>query len=163
MGPSPSRTRETARSRRGRRSRASDGEGELGLGYGPLRDARFLTMDRDTKFTTPFKAALRREGVKPVLCPQRTPNCNPSTEWFVRPIKKECLAKVIPVGTGSLRHSLHEYLSHYHLERNHQGLSNRLIGPTTFTPSTKRTSVCKHERLGGILNHYYRLAAYSYY
>ena len=32
-------------------------------------------------------------------------------------------------GENSLRHALGEFVAHYHLERNHQGLENRLIVP----------------------------------
>ena len=32
-------------------------------------------MDRDTKYTEEFRDNLDREGVKPVRCPARAPNC----------------------------------------------------------------------------------------
>jgi hypothetical protein len=46
----------------------------------------------------------------------------------------------------------------YHAQRNHQGLENRLIRPPApiFTPSK---SVHRRQRLGGMLNYYYRTAA----
>ncbi len=44
----------------------------------------------------------------------------------------------------------------YHLERNHQGLGNRLIVP--ITPGAEGGTVECRQRLGGLLN-YYRQAA----
>jgi putative transposase len=36
---------------------------------------------------------------------------------------------MIFVGQESLRHALTQYVAHYHGERNHQGLGNRLLQP----------------------------------
>ena len=58
-----------------------------------------------------------------------SPNLNPTAERFVRSIKDECLDRMIFVGQASLRRAVAEYMSHYHAERNHQGLENRLIVP----------------------------------
>ena len=43
---------------------------------GFLLDSEFLIMDRDKKYTKEFKANLKREGVTPVRCLVRAPNCN---------------------------------------------------------------------------------------
>jgi hypothetical protein len=34
-----------------------------------------------------------------------------------------------------LRRAMHEYMEHYHRERNHQGLANELIAPLRVPPS----------------------------
>ena len=39
----------------------------------------------------------------------------------------ECLAQIIPLGERPLRHVVKEYTEHDHIERNHQGLGNRLV------------------------------------
>ena len=50
-----------------------------------------------------------------------------------------------------------EYVVHYHTERNHQGIDNELITP--LPASVKDAGpVVSRERLGGILNYYYRAA-----
>lgn len=54
---------------------------------GFLLGIRYLIMDRDTKYTTDFREYLDREGVQPVRCPARAPNCNAFAERFVRSIK----------------------------------------------------------------------------
>ena len=46
----------------------------------------------------------------------------------------------------------------YHTERNHQALENRLIVPLE-TIDIGTAVVKKRERLGGLLNYYYREAA----
>jgi hypothetical protein len=51
-----------------------------------------------------------------------------------------------------------EYTEHYHLERNHQGLDNELIEKLIDRPKMGGTVNCR-ERLGGVLNYYYRKAA----
>lgn len=73
-----------------------------------LSDARFLIMDRDTKYTEHFKVFLRREGIESVTYPPRAPNCSPYAERFVRSIKSECLDQIIPIGVGSLRRAINE-------------------------------------------------------
>ena len=125
---------------------------------GFLLNSRYLIMDRDTKYTEDFRDYLDREGVKPVRCPVRAPNCNAFAERFVRSIKEECLDRMIFFGERSLRHVLNEYIAHYHAERNHQGLGNRLIDPT-HEAGSMNDPIQHRERIGGILNFYYREAA----
>ena len=124
---------------------------------GSLRNHSYLIMDRDTKFTQHFKAFLKREDVTPVVCPPRAPNCNAYAERFVRSIKEECLERVIPIRVGSLRRAIKQYVTHYHRERNHQGLDNQLV--ERLSRITHDGVICRHERLGGMLNYYYREAA----
>ena len=60
-------------------------------------------------------------------------------------------------GEDSLRKGIHHFLDHYHRERNHQGLNNRLITPMQQAVNTKGR-IERRERLGGLLNYYYRVA-----
>jgi len=57
----------------------------------------------------------------------------------------------------SLRTAIYEYLAHYHAERNHQGLDNRLIIPNAEEKSDG--VVHRKQRLGGTLSFYHRNAA----
>jgi transposase InsO family protein len=125
---------------------------------GPLRSCRYLIMDRDHKFSPHFKASLRRESIEPVLCPPRAPNCNAYAERLVHSVKEECLARIIPIELESVRRAVSEFLVHYHAERNHQGLENRLIEPPSCL-GTRNRSVRRRKRLGGMLSYYYQLAA----
>jgi hypothetical protein len=65
---------------------------------------------------------------------------------------------MIFVGQASLRHAITQYLSHYHGERNHQGLGNRRLIPSRVMGEL-RVPVKRRERLGGMLSYYHREAA----
>jgi putative transposase len=67
----------------------------------------------------------------------------------------------VPLGESHLRRVVSEYVEHYHLERNHQGVGNRLLTPTELAVrhTNGNAPVERHERLGGLLNFYYRRAA----
>ena len=65
---------------------------------------------------------------------------------------------MILFGEASLRRTVREFVDHYHVERNHQGLGNRLITPMT-APTEPGAAVERRQRLGGLLNYYYREAA----
>src|SRR5688572_27445497 len=109
-------------------------------------------------FTDDFLRTLREAGVQSVRLPPRSPNLNAHAERFVRSIKESCLERLILFGEGSLRTAVQNFVAHYHNERNHQGLGNRLILPDRAHVRTTGVIQC-HERLGGMLNYYYRAAA----
>jgi transposase InsO family protein len=125
---------------------------------GFLLGKRYLIHDRDTKFTQAFDTLLKDSGVESVLLPPRSPNLNAYCERFVRSIKEEALTQMVMMGERSLYYAIHQYLTHYHTERNHQGLDNQLITPTADLRS-HRCQVSRRERLGGLLCYYYRDAA----
>ena len=87
--------------------------------------------------------------------PPRSPNLNAYAERFVRSIKESCLDRLITFGERSLRTAVREFVEHYHHERNHQGQENPLIAPTA-APGFSRDPIRRRERLGGLLNYYFR-------
>jgi putative transposase len=99
---------------------------------------------------------LETSGVRVIRTPFRAPNCNAHAERFVRSIKEECLDRLIPVGEWHLRRALAEFLVHYHRERNHQGRGNALIDGVGDGHHGGR--VRRRQRIGGLLNYYYRAA-----
>jgi putative transposase len=125
---------------------------------GILKGKRYLIHDRDPLFTTKFLDMLADVGVKSVKLPPRSPNLNAHAERFVRSVKESCLQRMIWFGERSLRKGIQEFMTHYHTERNHQGLANRLISPEPG-PLGKAGVVQRRQRLGGMLNYYYRAAA----
>jgi putative transposase len=125
---------------------------------GFLRRKKYLLMDRDAKFSEAFRVILEQAGVKAVRLPPRSPNLSPHLERFMRSVKEECLERMVFFGERSLQIAVVEFLSHFHVERNHQGLGNRLIEPGEEVGRTAGEVVCR-ERLGGILRYYHRLAA----
>jgi transposase InsO family protein len=100
---------------------------------------------------------LARAEIEPVLLPRCSPNLNAFVERFNRSMKEECLGRVIPWGEAHLRELVREDVAHCHGERPHQGLGGRLIAAPK--ESRGRGSLMRRERLGGLLNHYYREAA----
>ena len=128
---------------------------------GFLRDTRYLIHDRDPVFTDEFRRVLRTAGVRCLRLPPASPNLNAFAERFVLSIKSECLDKLIPLGERHLRRIISEFVEHYHLERNHQGLDNKLI-TMPVVPGNDNVvatpSVMRRERLGGLLNFYDRRA-----
>jgi transposase InsO family protein len=125
---------------------------------GFLVGKRYLIHDRDTKFTPAFDGLLKASGVEPIVLPPRSPNLNAHCERFVRSIKEEALAHMVMLGERALSYVLHQYLSHYHAERNHQGLGNQLIAPEPGIGS-QSGQVKRRDRLGGLLRYYSRDAA----
>ena len=124
---------------------------------GCLADKTQLIVDRDTKYTVQFRRLIAESRTAVIRLPPRSPNLNAYAERFVRSIKEECLDRMIFVGQGALRRAVAEFVAHYHCERNHQGLGNRLIHAEQTSLATG-ASIYRRERLGGMLSFYHRAA-----
>ena len=128
---------------------------------GFLKDKKYVLMDRDANFSFAFRRVLENAGVQPVQpvqLPARSPDLNSHLERFHLSIKSECLSRMIFFGEQTLRRAVKSYLTHYHEERNHQSLDNAIISPDGEVGSTTGEVQCR-ERLGGMLNYYFRRAA----
>ena len=125
---------------------------------GALHAKRYLIIDRDTKYSQQFRRLIRDNGTTVIRLSPMSPNLNAYAERFVRSIKDECLNRMIFIGQASLRRAVAEYMAHYHSERNHQGLENRLIHARKAVAAND-SAICRQARLGGTLNFYYRTAA----
>jgi transposase InsO family protein len=125
---------------------------------GFLNGKKYMLMDRDTKFTDEFRRIVEEAGTECVLLPPRSPNLNANLERFFGSLKSECADRLIFVGERSMRNAVKEWLVHYHAERPHQGLDNRLIEPGSDAGQGTGEIECR-QRLGGLLNYYYRRAA----
>jgi transposase InsO family protein len=125
---------------------------------GFLMGKSHLILDRDTKYTAQFRRLIAEARTAVIRLPPRSPNLNAYAERFVRSIKEECLDRMILVGQVSLRRAVAEFVVHYHGERNHQGLGNQLIEPGQQS-LVAGASVCRRQRLGGLLSFYHLAAA----
>jgi len=125
---------------------------------GFLNGCRYLIHDRSPLFTKEFVTILQSAGVQSVRLPPRSPNLNAHAERFVRTIKETCLDRMILIGESSLHRAVSQFVLHYHAERNHQGLENKIIRPE-FPAFPSEGDVCCRKRLGGLLRYYYREAA----
>jgi putative transposase len=115
-----------------------------------------LICDRDAKWSAALRKRLGEARIRVVQTPFQAPNANAHAERFVRPIKQECLNRVIPFGERHLRRTITEYVEHYHRERNHQGIENELIEGAP--PRHLGGRIRRRPRLGGLLNYYCRAA-----
>ena len=100
---------------------------------GFFKGKRYLIHDRDPLYTMEFLTMLAEAGIESVRLPPRSPNLNAYDERLVRTIKESCLERIIFFGEEALRQAVTDFIAHYHLERNHQGLANRLIVPIPDT------------------------------
>jgi putative transposase len=125
---------------------------------GFLQGKRYVLMDRDSKFSLAFRAILKSVDVDPVLLPAKSPNLNAHLERFHRSLKEEVLDRLMIFGEAMLRNAVGGFLTHYHTERNHQGLGNRILQPGEEMGRKTGPVECR-ERLGGLLRYYYRKAA----
>jgi transposase InsO family protein len=127
-------------------------------GDGPLAGKRYLIIDRDTNYSKRFRDFIAEGGTEVIRLPPLSPNLNAFAERFVRSIKEEFLRKMIFIGQASLRRAIAEYMGHFHEERNHQGLENRLIREMP-TVAANDAAIHRRTRLGGMLSYYRRVAA----
>jgi transposase InsO family protein len=125
---------------------------------GFLNGKRCVLMDRDGKFSPAFREILKNEEIEPLQLPSRSSDLNAYIERFHRSLKEECLDRMIFFGEKSLRKAIKTFLEHFHSERNHQGIGNRLIEPGDEVNLRDGDIRCR-ERLGGKLRYYYREAA----
>ena len=124
---------------------------------GFLRDMQFLVVDNDVLFTKQFCSILGDASCDVVRTAIQAPNMNAFAERWVQTVKRECLSKLILFGEGHLRRALNEFVAHYHQQRPHQGLDNKLIAATNGEPPDG-DRVVVDERLGGLLRSYRRTA-----
>jgi putative transposase len=125
---------------------------------GVLAAKKYLIIDRDAKYAQRFRGFLEEGGTKVIRLPPLSPNLNAYAERFVRSIKEECLGKMIFIGQASLRRAIAEYMAHFHEERNHQGLENRLVR-RKLAITANDTAVHRRTRLGGLLSDHHRVVA----
>ena len=127
-------------------------------GDGFLNGSRYLIHDRDGKYSPAFDKIITDKGTKVIKLPAQSPNLNAFAERWVLSVRRECLDKLILFGEKSLRHSLQQYLEHYHEERNHQGKGNVVLFPSPNQSDRLDRPIRSRQRLSGLLRHYYREA-----
>jgi putative transposase len=115
-----------------------------------------LVRDNDVKFGAEFDESLRKTGVSTVRLPFRAPLMNAHVERWIKSHKVECLDHCLPVRLRHFDYLVSEYVEHYHTERPHQGIGNRVIA-SKDKPDTVGKIQCS-TRLGGLLRHYHRAA-----
>ena len=103
---------------------------------GRARPVRFLIRDRDAKFSRPFDAVLRSEGMRVIRAPVRAPNANAYAERVIETMRAECLDWTLIWGRRHLDRTLRTYAEHYN-RRPHRALA--LASPVAAKEPTRST------------------------
>lgn len=123
---------------------------------------RYLVRDCDNKYVSEFDAVFERADVAVEPTAPRAPNQNAYIERWIGSLKYECLIRFVCFGREHLDYLVSEYLDFYNNLRPHQSLDNRPLqgewSVANDVPEDEERIVC-HERLGGVIKHYERLAA----
>jgi len=129
---------------------------EAGLGI------EYLVHDRDGMYIREFDQVFKDIGCRVTKTAPQAPNQNAFIERWVKSIKFEALNFFVIFGKKHLDYIVSSYLTFYNEVRPHQSLDNRpLTGKWSEVddpPSDGEQIVC-HEKLGGLLRHYERVAA----
>ena len=125
---------------------------------------RFLIRDRDAKFSGPFDAVFRSEGMRVIRTPVRAPNANAYAERVIETMRAECLDWTLIWGRRHLDRTLRTYAEHYNRGRPHRalGLASPLAGvPVSFaiTGQVDPRDVHRRDLLGGLIHEYHGLVA----
>jgi transposase InsO family protein len=125
-----------------------------------LEEIRFVIRDREAKYSGPFDAVFRSEGVNVVKTPIRAPRANAFAERWVRTVRTECLDWMLVFGRRHLEWVLRSYTAHYNEARPHRGLNLKPPEPQPEPAPWPAQGVRVRTRtvLGG-LTHEYQLAA----
>jgi putative transposase len=126
---------------------------------GLFERVRFLIHDRDSKFAAAFDEVFRSEAIQVIPTPIRAPQANAYAERFVRTIRAECLDWLLIVGRRHLESVLRIYTAHYNRERPHRGLALLTPDSTNNDPRPSHGEIKRHDRLGGLIHEYHRVAA----
>ena len=130
-----------------------------------------ITRDNDQIYKKGFDRVMGAAGIRAKRLALCSPNLNVYVERFIQTIQVECLAHFLVFGETHFDHLVKEYVEHYHTERPHQGLGNVLLPQPRGEPAVathndesnvKPLSLADikcEARLGGLLKHYYRVAA----
>jgi putative transposase len=119
-----------------------------------------VTRDRDWNYRDAFDRALSDRGARVKRLAYRSPNLNAYVERFIQTVQVECLDHFLVFGEKHFDYLVREYVEHYHTERPHQALENRLLTgePRPAVSIVDRKVECR-TRLGGLVKHYCRCAA----
>ena len=105
-----------------------------------------------------FWKTVKSLGVAPVRIAVRSPWQNGVAERFVASCRRDLIDHVIVVNKCHLKRLMNEYVSYYHDDRTHLGLSKETpAARKALNPGTD-SKVISMPRLGG-LHHRYDLAA----
>ena len=122
----------------------------------------YLIRDRDGKYVEEFDEVFEAIGCRVEPTAPRAPNQNAFIERWIKSVRYECLNFFIVFGLKHLDHLVSSYISFYNAARPHQALDNRPLSgkwPDEDEPLAEGEKIICYESLGGVLQHYDRVAA----
>ncbi len=120
---------------------------------------RFLTRDRDAKFTAAFEAVLAAAGIQIIKAPVRAPRANAIAERWIASARRECLDRMLITGEPHLRLVLGEYVDHYNCHRPHRALQKVSPAGRPHSPDpSANVRILRRDRLGGLIHEYSQVA-----
>jgi putative transposase len=120
---------------------------------------RVLIRDRDSKYSGPFDEVFHSQGIRTVKTPVRGPKANAIAERFIRTVRVECLDWLLILNRRHLERVLRIYVDHYNRERPHRALGLRPPERSERPERSPMGEIRRRDRLGGLINEYYRAAA----
>jgi len=128
-----------------------------GVGFFKRLGIKTVIMDRDPIFTQDFRHLLAEAGSEPHRIAPRCPWENGYAERLIRSLKENLLRKCLFTSESALRLALADFQIYFNHERPHQGIDNRtVLGNSDVPQSTGK--VVRILRVGGLINHYERVA-----
>jgi transposase InsO family protein len=89
----------------------------------------------------------------------RSPQANAIAERFVRTVRAECLDRLLILNRRHLERVMHVYVEHYNIHRPHRALKLQSQQPREPPPTATIREIERRDRLGGLIDEYYRTAA----
>ena len=108
---------------------------------------------------TPFDAVLASEGIRILLISVRAPRVNAFAERWVGTVRRELLDRMLILGRRQLESALSDYVTHYNGHRPHRSLGQAPpLGAVPPPAPAAPARVLRHDRLGGLIHEYARVA-----
>ncbi len=123
---------------------------------------RYLVRDCDYKYVAEFDTEFEKADVRVEPTAPRAPNQNAFIERWIGSLQYECLKRFICFGREHLDYIVSEYVDYYNQLRPHQRKDNRPLRrdwSLVDEPLDRPEEVVCHQRLGGVLRNYGRVAA----
>jgi putative transposase len=119
---------------------------------------RFLTRDRDARFTRAFDSSFAAAGVTTVKTPPRTPRANCHAEKWIRTTRAECTDPMLTYHERHLRPVPGQDAGHYNRHRPHQSRQQRPPDHDDQADAPPDLPAQRRQVLAGVINEYYRAA-----
>ena len=124
---------------------------------------KYLIRDRDGKYPDLFDSVLADAGIGVVFSGVRMPRMNSIMERWIQACRHELLDRTLIFNQAHLLHALREYEHHHNEHRPHRGIANArplrpLPNPITEPAPLTQLNVRRHDRLGGLLHEYRKVA-----